>query len=57
MLGLSTDDEADFEDAARIGNRIYVIESHGRNKDGKLDRARYRFFGMDVAGHQPRASR
>jgi len=53
MLGLSTDDEADFEDAARIGNRVYVIESHGRNKDGQLDRARYRFFGMDVAGQSP----
>ena len=53
MLGLSTDDEADFEDAARIGNRVYVIESHGRNKDGQLDRARYRFFGMDVAGTSP----
>jgi hypothetical protein len=53
MLGLSTDDEADFEDAARIGDRVYVIGSHGRNKDGKLDRARYRFFGMDVAGTSP----
>jgi hypothetical protein len=53
MLGLSTDDEADFEDAARIGDRVYVIESHGRNKDGKLDRARYRFFGMDVIGTSP----
>ena len=30
-----------------------MIESHGRNKDGKLDRARYRFFGMDVAGTSP----
>ena len=53
MIGLSTGDEADFEDAARIGNRVYVIESHGRNKDGELDRARYRFFGMDVAGTSP----
>jgi hypothetical protein len=48
--GLSTGDEADFEDAARIGDRIYVIGSHGRNKNGKLDRARHRFFAMDVAG-------
>jgi hypothetical protein len=53
MIGLATDDEADFEDAARVGDRVYVIESHGRNKDGKLDRARYRFFGMDVGGTSP----
>jgi len=53
MIGLSSGDEADFEDAARIGNRVYVIESHGRNKDGELDRARYRFFAMDVAGTSP----
>ena len=53
MLGLSTSDEADFEDAARVGNRVYVIESHGRSKNGKLDRARYRFFGMDVGGTAP----
>ena len=53
MIGLSTGDEADLEDAARIGNRVYVIGSHGRNKDGKLERARYRFFGMDLAGTGP----
>src|SRR6185295_6329648 len=48
--GLAAGDEADLEDAARAGDRIYVIGSHGRNKDGKLERARYRFFGMDLAG-------
>jgi len=53
MIGLSSGDEADFEDAARVANRVYVIESHGRNKDGELDRARYRFFAMDVAGTSP----
>ena len=52
-IGLSTGDEADLEDAARSGNRIYVIGSHGRNKDGDLERARYRFFAMDVAGASP----
>jgi hypothetical protein len=52
-IGLSSGDEADFEDAARIGNRIFVIGSHGRNKDGDLDRARYRFFAMDVGGTSP----
>jgi len=53
MIGLSTGDEADFEDAARVGDRVYVITSHGRNKNGKLERARYRFFGMDVGGTSP----
>ena len=52
-IGLATSDEADFEDAARIGDRIYVIGSHGRNKSGKLERARYRFFAMDLAGAAP----
>jgi hypothetical protein len=52
-IGLSTGDEADLEDAARVGDRIYVIGSHGRNKNGKLERARYRFFAMDVTGASP----
>jgi hypothetical protein len=52
-IGLSSGDEADFEDAARIGNRVYVISSHGRNKSGGLESARYHFFGMDVGGASP----
>src|SRR6185436_16222938 len=36
-------DEADLEDAARVGNRIYVISSHGRTKTGMLQTSRYRF--------------
>jgi len=40
--------EADIEGATMIGNRIYWITSHGRNKDGKLRPNRYRFFAMDV---------
>lgn len=52
-IGMSTSDEADIEDAARVGNRIYVITSHGRNKDGVLERSRYRFFAMDVSGTSP----
>jgi len=35
-IGLSTSDEADLEDAARIGNRVYVISSQGRDKNGNL---------------------
>jgi len=52
-IGLATGDEGDFEDAARIGDRVYVISSHSRNKNGKLERSRYRFFAMDVAGAVP----
>lgn len=55
-LGLTTEDEADFEDAARVGNRIYVITSHGRKKSGKLDEARYNFFALDVSGAVPKVS-
>jgi hypothetical protein len=40
--------EADIEGAASIGDRIYWITSHGRNKDGKLYPNRYRFFATTV---------
>jgi hypothetical protein len=53
MLGLATTDEADLEDAARVGNRVYALGSHGRSKKGKLERARYRFFALDVGGTVP----
>ena len=36
--------EADIEAAARVGERIYWISSHGRNSDGKMRPNRYRFF-------------
>jgi len=52
-IGIQTSDEADLEDAARIGNRVYVIGSHGRNKNGELLDARYRFFAMDLTGALP----
>ncbi|MDC0708321.1 DUF3616 domain-containing protein [Stigmatella sp. ncwal1] len=55
-LGLSSSDEADFEDAARVGNRVYVTTSHARNKDGKLETSRYKFFAMDVSGTVPNVS-
>lgn len=55
-LGLASGDEADLEDAARIGDRIYVVSSHGRNKSGQLERMRHRFFAVDVAGTAPAVS-
>jgi hypothetical protein len=39
--------EADIEGATSIGNRIYWITSHGRNKDGKMRPSRYRFFATE----------
>lgn len=47
-LGLSK--EADFEDAARIGNDVLLITSHGRNKDGELKTDRYRFARLSITG-------
>ena len=42
--------EADIEGATRVGDRIYWISSHGRNKDGKMRPNRYRFFATDIRG-------
>jgi hypothetical protein len=42
--------EADLEAAARIGNRVFWIGSHGRNKDGKERLSRHRLFATDVQG-------
>ena len=47
-LGLDPDDEADLEDLARTGDRIYAITSHGRNTSGKIKPARYRFAALDL---------
>lgn len=45
--------EADIEGAARLGNEIFWISSHGRNRDGKWRPNRHRLFAMSVqAGEQ-----
>lgn len=41
--------EADLEGAARVGDRIYWIGSHGRNKDAKPAPSRERFFATQIA--------
>jgi hypothetical protein len=49
FLGVESEHpEADIEGAAKIGDQIYWITSHGRNKDGKLRPSRYRFFATEV---------
>jgi hypothetical protein len=40
--------EVDIEAAARIGDRIYWISSHGRNAKGKEQESRHRFFATSV---------
>lgn len=40
--------EADIEGATLVGDRIYWITSHGRNKDGQMRPNRYRFFATTV---------
>ena len=37
-------EESDLEGAAQMGDRIYWISSHGRNKKGKERETRHRFF-------------
>lgn len=51
-LGLrpGKDSEADFEGAARVGDLIFWIGSHGRNKDGKSRPARQRLLATRVVG-------
>lgn len=41
--------ETDLEDAARIGDIVYWISSHGRNSTGKLQTSRHRFFATTAS--------
>ncbi|WP_077003074.1 DUF3616 domain-containing protein [Variovorax sp. KK3] len=41
--------EVDIEGAARIGDRIYWISSHGRDGDGKVAPSRHRLFATTVS--------
>ncbi len=40
--------ESDIEGAARVGDRIYWIMSHGRNKNGRERVSRERFFATQI---------
>jgi len=49
FLGVTAEyPEADIEGATMIGDRIYWITSHGRNKDGKMRPNRHRFFATTI---------
>ena len=47
--------EADLEGAARVGDMIYWVSSHGRNRKGKRVTARMQFFAtkIDSDGSKP----
>lgn len=47
-LGVGDKSEADLEGAARVGDRIYWITSHGRNSAGKERPDRQRFFATGI---------
>jgi hypothetical protein len=54
FLRTKKDKESDLEGAAAIGQRIYWISSHGRNKKGEVQDRRLRFFATDIhAGAKP----
>lgn len=44
--------ESDIEACARVGDLIYWITSHGRNKKGKWRNSRYRFFATKVINEE-----
>jgi hypothetical protein len=48
FLGTRPDRESDLEGAARIGQRIFWIASHGRNKNGKVREERQRLFATEI---------
>jgi hypothetical protein len=42
--------EADIEAVAKVGNRLYWIGSHSRDRKGDLERSRFRFFATELTG-------
>ena len=47
--------EVDVEGAAQVGDMVYWIASHGRNRDGEVRPSRQRFFATRIIGKdQPR---
>lgn len=56
FLGIGKKDEADIEGAALVGDRIYWISSHGRNRRAEIAPGRFQFFASDIdrsAGNIP----
>ncbi|MBR1225200.1 DUF3616 domain-containing protein [Bradyrhizobium sp. AUGA SZCCT0176] len=54
FLDTKPDKESDLEGAARVGNTIFWISSHGTNSEGKVQDRRRRFFATElVPGSSP----
>ncbi len=54
FLGTKASKESDIEGAARVGDRIFWISSHGTNSDSEVQDRRRRFFATElVAGAIP----
>jgi len=51
LFGSKRGGETDLEAAARVGDRVYWITSHGRNKAGESDPNRRKFFALDIERH------
>jgi hypothetical protein len=49
LLGLNSGKELDIEGAARLGQRIFWITSHGQDKDGDFAPNRHRLFALRVS--------
>ncbi len=47
------DPEVDIEAAARLGDTIYWVSSHGRNRKGLLRPSRHRFFATRIVPDSP----
>ncbi|MFT5408086.1 MAG: hypothetical protein ACI8XO_000933 [Verrucomicrobiales bacterium] len=48
QMGAKKQRESDIEGCTQIGDTLYWISSHGRNKDGKWRPMRYRFFATKM---------
>lgn len=51
LFGSKKGPESDLEAAARIGDRVYWISSHGRDASGNPAPGRHRFFALEVERH------
>lgn len=51
LFGSKKGAETDLEAAARVGDRVYWITSHGRNKAGEPDPNRQKFFALEIERH------
>lgn len=54
FLGVRKKGESDVEGAARVGNRVYWIGSHGRNREGNAAPDRAKFFATEIHGKNGR---